>query len=1272
MKPSIHSLKSECPEIEEDFLKEHLTRLGDHYFSSFAKKDVIRHIRGLSRLSPEHPVEVLLDKKRDGTVDCTILAFDYPSEFSLIAGILAGMGFNILTGEIFTYERINTEIRKTSGRGRLTGRTVPQDHNIRSRIIDYFSGVLETPLSYPLWTTEVRGHLEAVIGLLEDGREESISEAKDRVNEMVIKHLVHLHTESLPVFFPVEIEIFNEIGPYTRMKVISEDTPAFLYSLSNALTLHDILIERVKIRTIHGRIEDQIDLLGSQGRKIEDTDVLNKIKLSVLLTKQFTYFLAKAPDPYTALSRFEMLLKDILQQPFKEQWIQHLTNPHNLQDLARLLGASDFLWEDFIRLNYESLLPMLKPEIKEDLLSKPVEKIHKRLTRQLKSADSLEEQQEKLNDFKDHEIFLIDLDHILNPDLGFRFLAERLTQLAELVVNTASKLVYNHMVKRFGQPRSIAGMDARYAVFGLGKLGGAALGYASDIELLFVYSDNGQTDGAEPIKNTEFFERLVKGVNQCIQTKREGIFQVDLRLRPYGDSGPLACSLESFCRFYGPEGDAHSYERLSLVRMRAIGGDTTLGNQVERLRDEMIFFSHNIDIQEIRDLRERQFKEKTSRGKLNAKFSPGGLVDLEYGVQILQVMHGKGIQALRTARIHKALSALTDAAVLSPEDGLRLINAYDFLRQLINGLRMLRGSAKDLFLPPAESIEFAHLARRMGYERGGPLDTAQQLHIDFERHTAAVRVFTERHFGRYSLPNREMGTVADLVLSDNISKDIRHRILYDAGYENIERAYVNLKNLAGNGGSRKDTFAKIALLAFDILKQKPNPDMALNNWERFIHSLASPEFHYNILMSQPMRLEMLLTLFSGSQFLADTLIRNPGFLDWLSIPEILHNIRRRRDIEEELRKAANGCLSHKEWLNKLRRMRRREILRIGTRDICLQVSTREIMLELSLLAEACVQIALERAFKKLELKGKTESEIAQLENNFSIMALGKLGGNELNYSSDIDLIGVWNDSSESGNHASKSYNTKKELCTYVMENLRSDLSLHTEEGYTYRVDLRLRPFGSSGELVSTVSGLIHYYRDSALLWEIQAALKLRPIAGNLLLGYEFLKRIRPILLKHRTPLDIVRSIEKMRNAAVKSSESMFSSTIDVKSGTGGIRDIEFMIQGLQLMHAPENHLLFEGNTLSSIDLLSEAGILPLSMVDELKEDYLFLRRTEHCLQLLEDRQTHSLPMDEKELVALAKRMLGVEAGADQFMDQLKGCLKRVRDAYTTYLIEKGR
>ena len=194
-----------------------------------------------------------------------------------------------------------------------------------------------------------------------------------------------------------------------------------------------------------------------------------------------------------------------------------------------------------------------------------------------------------------------------------------------------------------------------------------------------------------------------------------------------------------------------------------------------------------------------------------------------------------------------------------------------------------------------------------------------------------------------------------------------------------------------------------------------------------------------------------------------------------------------------------------------------------------------------------------------------------------------------------------------------------------------------------------------------------YYRRNASLWEIQAALKMRPVAGNLKLGNEFLEKLKPLLLQRRKREDIVHSIDSMRRAAVKSTSAGPGSTLDVKSGTGGIRDVEFLVQGLQLIHGPQNPGILGGNTLAALDSLQEIGILPGAITTRLKEDYIFLRRTEHYLQILEDRQIHALPKDPDALRVLGRRMMGGDIDTAKFMEILDHTLERIHDAYVTYL-----
>ena len=233
--------------------------------------------------------------------------------------------------------------------------------------------------------------------------------------------------------------------------------------------------------------------------------------------------------------------------------------------------------------------------------------------------------------------------------------------------------------------------------------------------MMFVYGGPGQTAGPRVISAADFFAKLVLEVTRAIWARREGIFEIDLDLRPYGSAGSVAVSLDAFRRYFAPGGAAWSYERQALVKLRAIAGDAALGRAIEALRDEFVYGGAAIDVAAMRAMRERQLRHLVTPGAINAKFSLGGLVDVEYTVQTLQMMHGAAHPQVRLANTQAAIEALAAAGVIGHENAARLSDALLFLRRLINALRVVRGNSKDLTVPPEESEEFAFLARRLGY-----------------------------------------------------------------------------------------------------------------------------------------------------------------------------------------------------------------------------------------------------------------------------------------------------------------------------------------------------------------------------------------------------------------------------------------------------------------------------------------------------------------------------------------------------------------------------
>lgn len=1290
-----------CPELDAEFVDEHLTRLGERYVTSFTEPQIIRHVRAAHRLGAGASADVSIEAIAFDRFSCTVVAFDYRDEFALITGVLGSLGLSIEQGHAFTYARDQPPAgepgpaaRRRQRRRRMDPRRAPLTLSggaaeargrLRARVVDRFVGRVP-PARAARFAEQAAAELRSALTLLErDGRDV----AKRHVDELVAR-AVSADPPAEPILYPVAVHTEalpdgSGSGPgRARLAITSQDTPFFLYSFATALSTLGVVIDQVVITTQAGRIADEFVVSAASGAASVAAEDLAHIELAALLTKQFTHFLGRAPDPFAALGRFGHLAGELLQRPSRSGWAELLSDSAVLRGLARLLGASDYLWEDFVRLQYETLLPRLR-DAEATGYAGPAGTCARRLAAALQAApadpaapadssapadpmapaDSSAPadpmaRKRALNEFKDREVFLLDLDHLLTEGFGFRELSERLTELAEAVVAAAVAMAFDALCARHGAPCTFAGLRSRYAVLALGKFGGRALGYASDIELLFVYSDQGSTTGPDRLPNREFYHRLVRDTEELITAKREGIFDVDTRLRPYGESGPLACSLETFAAYYGVDGAALSYERLALVRLRAVAGDAALGARIERLRDSLLYTRGSIDMASLADLRARQVREKCPDGVANAKFSPGALVDVEYTVQILQVVHGSDTPALRTPSVHAALDELRRLQVIDQGDAQALADSYAFLRRLINGLRMLRGSARDLLLPATDSAEYAHLARRIGYGGRGGLGESAQLRTDFEVHTAAVRSFVDRRFGGESVPwgVAQVGP-ADLVLavgSDRQPGDAELAFLRRAGFRDSARAMRNVTGIASRSGAGEPrrVLARLMVLALDDLRRSADPDMALNNWERFVAAQSDPQEHLARMLEQPVRLALLLSMFATSQFLVDTLVRYPQFLDWIADERRLHGPRSIDAMLADLRAASAQAPDRRRWLHSIRLFRRRELLRIAARDFYLGAPIAVTTGELATAAEAVVTAALERI--GADLFG------APLARGVAVLAFGKLGGRELNYSSDIDLVTVYDDR-QAGLH---------ERAAALTTRLRQDLSEHTGGQHAYRVDLRLRPYGGSGDLVTGSQAFADYYERRAGLWEVQALLRCRAVAGDAAFGKRMIERLQPVVRRGFGHAEVADTIGRMRDAHVASSTPAEGTArlrrgIDVKNGRGGIRDVEFLVQGLQLTNAREYPQVLSGHTPTGIERLADAGLLADDQARALAQDYALLRRTEHLLQVLDDRQVHAIPAGGAALIALARRLLGVEATERQLVETLTVVTERVHAAYGAWL-----
>jgi glutamate-ammonia-ligase adenylyltransferase len=748
----IGGMETQTPEPElraadPDSIRQHIARMDKSYAAAFSAVEIGRHTALAEQLNEELLVRVEAFPLPGNLWKITVVAYDYLGELSLICGLMFVHGLDIREGQIFTYE---TEQEPQGGKnpagftsrrrirpGRLTKLSAsdqsPSPLTNRRKIVDVFTVEALGP-NPPDWEAYA-SDLHALLKMMHIGqRREARSELAKRVGAV----FAGMEQVERPLY-PIGLTIDNELSErYTVLRLETADTVGFLYEFTNALSLTHTYIARMVVQTSGRRVDDLLYVTDEAGKKILDAEKLRELRTAAVLIKHFTHLLPRSPNPASALLHFREFLAQLFARPGWPDELASLEHPEVLGNLARLLGVSDFLWDDFMRMQYANLFPVVSDR-------SAIESARSRAHLEQDLASALATGgawATVLNEFKDREMFRIDMRHILGHIAEFGDFSEELTDLAEVVVNTAYHLTAEELRQIHGTPRRADGSISQMTVLGLGKCGGRELGFASDIELMFVYDGEGQTDGAQPLSASAFHEKVVQHFQEAIRARQEGIFHIDLQLRPYGKAGSLAVSLDSFRRYYAPGGPAWAYERQALVKLRPIAGNPALGAALESLRDEFAYNGAPFDVTAMRAMRERQVRHLVSAGRFNAKYSPGGLVDIEYLIQGLQITHGAGNSSLRRTNIREAMSALNATGILCDEDYTKLHKAHTFLRWLIDSMRMVRGNAKDITVPAYGTEEFAFLARRLRYG-----NDVERLRDDLAQYQAEVREINGRLLG---------------------------------------------------------------------------------------------------------------------------------------------------------------------------------------------------------------------------------------------------------------------------------------------------------------------------------------------------------------------------------------------------------------------------------------------------------------------------------------------------------------------------------------------
>jgi glutamate-ammonia-ligase adenylyltransferase len=741
-----------------------------------------------------------------------------------------------------------------------------------------------------------------------------------------------------------------------------------------------------------------------------------------------------------------------------------------------------------------------------------------------------------------------------------------LSQIAEICVRRVCEHWDAEFRKRYGFP------NAEFAILALGKLGGAELNHSSDVDLLFLYSEEGQLTPQHSYH--EFFNRLGTKILETFSTRHpEGpLFRVDLRLRPEGSAGPLARSLESMENYYAGFGE--TWERLALIKARAIGGSRELAYEFLRQHQPFIYpKSPTPDLlDEIASIKRRIERDVVGPDSLerDVKLGRGGIREIEFIVQALQLVHGARHPFLQEANMLKALRALRELDLLPRGEVLTLDQTYRFLRRVEHRLQI--EAEQQTHTVPQEPDPLERLALSLRFL------SVQDFTAELRKRMRAVRPIFQRIISETS-PNG-FGTKIGL----EIFNDQKH-------------AAKTLADLARGQGSfhiaprTRQIFGKLRPVLLEWLARAADPNATLNQFVRFVEAYGLRSLLFELLVTNPKLLELLVKTFDASRFAGDSLIRHPQLLDEITRDPAFYEPR---SIDENLRRL-DSFGANAGNLDPVRAYRRRQLLRIILRDALGLINPGAVFNELSDLAEACL------LFTTRLLGGE----------QMTIIALGKFGGREISYGADLDVLFVGDD-------------------VRSAQNLVVAMAQPTAEGNIWVLDARLRPEGEKGPLVCSLETYQSYYASRAQPWELQALTRARGVTGPL--QSEFIEMAKHAWRDAGQHVDLQERIDDMLER-IRRDRGSGSDFLDFKTGFGGIIEAEFLVQALQMR---EN--IWAPNWERAVDLVRARGCLTESEADRLRNAYGLLRRCEAVLRRYDNKSVSAFSSDPNEQRKLATRL----------------------------------
>jgi glutamate-ammonia-ligase adenylyltransferase len=927
-----------------------------------------------------------------------------------------------------------------------------------------------------------------------------------------------------------------------------------------------------------------------------------------------------------------------------EPWAALLGDYPALKEAApSVLSASDFVsqWGSSQPQQLEALLASAAIEQKQSL-----EQFADVLASRLETVADEESLQRELRQFRQQQMVRI----IWRDLAGWADLAEvmaDLSALADVCIQQSLDILHEWQVAQHGQPCDEAGEPQFMVVLGMGKLGARELNLSSDIDLIFTYPEEGDTEGGRrPLSNEEFFTRLGRKLIQALdnQTMDGFVFRVDMRLRPFGESGALVSSFDAMEEYYQTQG--REWERYAMIKARAITGSAEAQQQLSEMLRPFVYrryldYGMFDSLREMKSMIAGQLHRKGMED--NIKLGAGGIREIEFIGQVFQLIYGGRDKPLQQRPILTILDCLAERNLLSGYAVNELRVAYDFLRRTEH--RIQAWADQQTHILPREPEARQRLATSMGYE------SWDDFYATLENHRQQVH----DHFNQLlAAPQAEGEAATNKISLLNAGDEEKQQYLQQCGYSDVDSSLEVInklldlhicRNLSQTGRQRLE---KLLPLLVQAAAGTDNADETLKRLMPLLEAIMRRSAYMSLLVENPLALSQLIKLCSASPLISHQLARYPVLLDELLDPRSLYEVPEREAQKAQLEQFLSSVDDDdlEQLMNRLREFRQIASLHVAAADVTGVLPVMKVGDQLTELAEIQLEKVWQLAWAHLVSRHgypPSASGNDPAHCGFTILAYGKLGGLELGYGSDLDLVFIFDDEQEGMTDGDKPVELMV-FYTRLAQRMIHLLTTITPGGTLYEVDMRLRPSGASGLLVSPLSGFADYQQKEAWTWEHQALVRARCVVGDSALSDRVAQIRQQVLGADRDQAELAKQVRdmraKMRGQLDKSDEQLF----DLKQGIGGITDIEFMVQYAVLAwsaNLPE--LLVYTDNIRILEALVASGKLPEAEGGMLADAYRRYRsEANHCVlqekpTLIPKAQLDGLP---QQVTMIWQRWLG--------------------------------